>query len=509
MDGDNIASPRPASRRLPLLHRITDAGSLGRRLVSYLLLASALFSVLATVVQLSFSYQRDKAEVFYTFSVVEESFQSGIEKALWEFNFGQVEVLLEGIAAKRDVAFISLASTTGQSWQLGEPGTPNIVRRTLKLTYPGPSDTIEHVGDLYVELSLGVAVARVWAQFWGLALSNFGRTLLISIVLLALLDQFVTRHLTAIAQHVRGARWMDGEGRFVLDRRPPAEPDHLDEIARALNDARSRIGQAFDVMSEEVTERRRAEERLSRQAAELERLNTELEKTNREQAQFTYAISHDLKSPTNTIRMLLDELNAYHREELSADADELIQCADQTARRMSQIVEDVLTYSRVVGLDVAPERLVLSDLAEQVGADLRAEISESGAVLKVGSMPDVMGGQVQLRLMLQNLVSNAIKFARPGVPPEIEIAHAPPDPLGMVRIMVRDNGIGIPPDYRESVFSLFKKLHAQEIYPGTGLGLTLCRRIASNHGGSITVAEQEGPGTTFYVLLPAAGGPVA
>lgn len=226
------------------------------------------------------------------------------------------------------------------------------------------------------------------------------------------------------------------------------------------------------------------------------------ERLRREQRDFTYAISHDLMSPANTVRMILEELRVGD-DDLSEDAQELIAEAAGTLGRMGRQVEDVLAYSRTLGqgMEFAPVDLdaVLGDIL----SDLRAPIDRSGAVIDRGPLPMVQGHAMQLRALLQNLVANALKFARPGVPPEVRIRAERGAGRGALNLSVSDNGIGIAPADQARVFELFNRLNLRDAYEGTGIGLTLCRRVAENHNGSISVQSDGVSGTRFDVQLPA------
>ena len=236
-------------------------------------------------------------------------------------------------------------------------------------------------------------------------------------------------------------------------------------------------------------------------ARELTALVRQLEQANREQAEFTYAISHDLKSPANTIGLLIDVL----AEEggLDAEAQELLADMARTNNHMRQLVDDVLTYSRLVGEEMAIEEVDLTALVEGICGDLKSAIDPAGARLEIGRLPVIRGNRMQLRMLFQNLISNAVKFRRPDRAPRITL-HSRSGPEG-VSITLADNGIGIPEQHRHKVFGLFQRLHDQSTYEGTGLGLTICKRVMSKHGGDIRIGPGIDGGTAFTLTFP--GGP--
>lgn len=257
---------------------------------------------------------------------------------------------------------------------------------------------------------------------------------------------------------------------------------------------------------------RRRVERFARQAEDLvrekahsetlKRVVSDLELANREQAEFTYAISHDLKSPNNTMAMLIGEL-----EEVGAIGDgghDILSDMKATNTRMGLLVTDVLDYARIVNDAGEVGDIDLNALVEDVLADLGAEIAQSGAVVHRDDLPHLRGHAPQLRMLFQNLLSNAIKFCAEGVTPEVRVgAQISPD---SVKITVTDNGIGIPDDRREEIFGLFRRLHRRTNFPGTGLGLATARRVMTNHGGTLRALGHPAGGSVFEMTFLKRGG---
>jgi signal transduction histidine kinase len=224
----------------------------------------------------------------------------------------------------------------------------------------------------------------------------------------------------------------------------------------------------------------------------------------REQEEFTYAISHDLKSPANTMKLLHSELSEVLGDETDGDARELLDHMKSTATRMGELVDGVLGYTQVVGDEMDMETVELAPIIKGIIGDSRGYITSYGARVATGVLPAIRGDKLQLRVLFQNLICNALKFRRPGVVPEITIYEEPTGPIGFVRVCVQDNGIGISRENQERVFSLFQRLNLRDDYPGSGLGLSLCKRIVANHAGAIDIRSEEGMGSTFVVTLPEA-----
>lgn len=243
----------------------------------------------------------------------------------------------------------------------------------------------------------------------------------------------------------------------------------------------------------DATEEWEAEQALRARTEELNRSNKELE-------QFAYVASHDLQEPLRMVASYTQLLARRYKGQLDQDADEFIGYAVDGATRMQGLINDLLKYSRVGTRGKPFESLSLGKLLLDAMANLEVAINESGAMIGHDPLPDLCGDPTQLTQLLQNLLGNAIKFRRPGVAPQIQVA-AVRRPQGW-EFAVRDNGIGISPEYFDRIFVIFQRLHSKEEYPGTGIGLAVCKKIVERHGGQIRVESRPGEGTTFYFTIP-------
>jgi PAS domain S-box-containing protein len=226
-----------------------------------------------------------------------------------------------------------------------------------------------------------------------------------------------------------------------------------------------------------------------------------LERSNAELQQFAYIASHDLSEPLRMVSSYLQLLRRRYRGQLDGEADEFIDYAVDGATRMRSLIEALLAYSRA-GRSGEPVPVELDSVATDVLRTLAGAMVRSSAHVEVGHLPRVMGDRVQLEQLLQNLITNALKF-RAGPRAHVWV-KAEPAPTGMVQISVADAGIGIDAAHRERAFKMFQRLHEREAYEGTGIGLAICRKIVERHGGRIWVEEREGGGTVFRFTLPPA-----
>jgi PAS domain S-box-containing protein len=253
-----------------------------------------------------------------------------------------------------------------------------------------------------------------------------------------------------------------------------------------LNPIRSEQGVSVLASVVDIGPRKRAEE-------ELRRSNEELE-------QFAYVASHDLQEPLRTVASFVQLLARRYRDRLDSDGMEFIDFAVGGVTRMQRLIEDLLRFSRV-GTRGAPLAAVDSAAVVATVIDtLRAAIDESAASIETGHLPCVLADRRQVEQLLTNLVGNAIKF-HGAEPPRVRIDAV--EDGRWWRFTVRDNGIGIEPQYFERIFVIFQRLHGRDDYPGTGVGLAICKKIVERHGGRIWVESAPGAGATFVFTLPA------
>lgn len=246
---------------------------------------------------------------------------------------------------------------------------------------------------------------------------------------------------------------------------------------------------------------------------ELAETNEALRHSNEELAQYAYVASHDLQEPLRKIRMFASMLG--EREPLGSHNTTLAGKIGQAAERMSLLIRDLLEFSRLLKSDALMRPVDLKDLVNVVVNDFELIVQEKGAIVETGPMPVIEAIGLQMNQLFYNLIGNALKFSRPGVVPRIRVSSRPltpeelrvhlskPQPAGRYHLIcVEDNGIGFDKRYAEQIFEIFKRLQGREIYPGSGIGLALCRRIAGNHGGHIFAESREGQGSRFCVILP-------
>lgn len=308
-----------------------------------------------------------------------------------------------------------------------------------------------------------------------------------------------------------------GEARIIgIGREVEAQTadGHVFPIALAVSEIKWDGNSWFTGIIHDLTNRRKVEaelrasteqleERVRQRTAELEASMTELARSNRDLEQFAYIASHDLQTPLRNVRQGLELLDEHLEERFDApldgEAKELRDLTVAAALRMEQLIQGLLSYSR---LDRAggpgQETVDLRLLAEEIVGQMSMEFADANATVDVASLPTVIGDETQLRQLLQNLLENAFKYRRVDTPLEIALSASSED--GKWLISVGDNGIGIGSEHRARVFELFRRAHPD--YDGMGLGLAICQRIVERHGGDIWVDAGPNGGSVFTFTLP-------
>jgi chemotaxis family two-component system sensor kinase Cph1 len=241
----------------------------------------------------------------------------------------------------------------------------------------------------------------------------------------------------------------------------------------------------FGGIIRDITERKKVEELL--------RSNSELQ-------QFANIASHDLQEPLRMVSSYVQLLSARYGDRLDEDARDYIAFAVDGAKRMHQLINALLEYSRVQGRPNPFERVDLNQVFDQVVLDLAMRIQETGAKITHGPLPEVKADTAQMAQLLQNLFVNAMKFRKKDINPVIHLSAA--EEKGEWVFTCQDNGIGIDPKYAERIFMIFQRLHHREEYEGTGMGLAICKRIVERHGGRIWVESKPGEGASFRFTFP-------
>lgn len=274
-----------------------------------------------------------------------------------------------------------------------------------------------------------------------------------------------------------------------------------DALERMVRERTATALHAVKILEQEVAERQRAEIKERALTADLRRSNEELE-------QFAYVASHDLQEPLRKIRAFGDRLLDKFHDQLGEQGADYIDRMQKAATRMQQLIDDLLTVSRVTSQAQPFKPVNLEVIARDVLGDLEERIVQSGGQVEVGPLPTINADASQMHQLLLNLIGNALKFHRPAILPLVRVTAEEIGKAGngayraMCRLVVADNGIGFEERFRERIFHMFQRLHGRDKYEGTGIGLAICHKIVLRHGGTIIAHSEPGHGSSFEILLP-------
>ena len=476
---------------------------IGQKLFLRILLFSSLITLISTGTQLYLNYRSDVTAIEQRLDEVEGSSLSSIAASLWHVDAEQLRLQLEGIRRLPDMQALEVRETTQTRNPLvifvGQPRARMAITRHISVIY-NDRGTPRAIGSLRMEASLSGVYGRLVEMTVVILVTQGIKTFLVSLFTLFIVHRLVTRHLIAVAENVGSSDIAAPGTRLRLDRPPQDPSDELDRVVDAVNTSRERLESAYD-------ELRRANVQLEADIAERRRNDIELHaalqrltQSNQELERFAYVASHDLQEPLRSVVLYSQLLERRYSGKLDGDGITYIDFTVRAARRMYNLINDLLGYSRLLGDQRPLEQVDLQSSCQAAMDMLAPAIAGAGATVTVGELPVVIGDGPQLTLLFEHLIGNAIKFHVPGVAPLIAISAEPDH--GEWVLSVSDNGIGVEQSDQD-IFALFRRLHTQEAYPGTGVGLAICRRIVERHGGRIWVHSTSGAGATFFVTLKA------
>lgn len=282
-------------------------------------------------------------------------------------------------------------------------------------------------------------------------------------------------------------------------------------LITALHDDQNRVV-GYSKVTRDLTDRKNAEDAIRIANKKLEQKNEALEKMNKELESFTYISSHDLQEPLRKIRTFAGRILEKESMNLSESGKDYFERMTNAANRMQTLIQDLLTFSRLNTTEHVFETVDPVSIIQDVLSDFQEAVTEKKASISIGSMENMKVIPFQFRQLINNLVSNSLKYSEPGIPPKITITESVVDGgnIGndLLReeeyhhIIFRDEGIGFEPRFNEKIFEVFQKLHGKDQYPGTGIGLAIVKKIIENHAGHITASGQPGKGVTFDIFLP-------
>lgn len=310
--------------------------------------------------------------------------------------------------------------------------------------------------------------------------------LLIAIVICVFITRRITTPLTRMSRSLGRS-----QEKSMVSLVPPFAPLEIQQFARSFDFAYAKLASNQTQLEREIADKQLAQAGLEEKVKLLNNANNELQ-------QFTYIASHDLQEPLRTIRSFIAVINKQYADLYDDKGRTMLSFIDEASIRMEALVKDLLDYGRI-GVKNSPRPVDLSEVVASVKKDLTKAIETSGATVRECALPQITGYHTELRLLFQNLFSNAIKFSRNGIAPEITLSKKRVP--GGWQISVCDNGIGIADEHRHKIFGVFKRLHTKNEYPGTGIGLAHCKKVVELHGGDIWIEANATHGSCITFTL--------
>ncbi len=375
----------------------------------------------------------------------------------------------------------------------------------------------ETIGTVYIQHDLSQIKAMLWLKTGTMALVVMACSL-VAYLVSSKLQSFISEPILSLAEitkavsekkdySVRARKQSNDEVGLLIEafnemleqiqQRDSALVDAKDQLETKVKERTAELSSTNSKLKGEIDVRKKVEE-------SLKSVNDKLSQSNQQLQEFTYVASHDLREPTRKISSFGQMLAESLADKLDEDDKENLNFMIEGADRMQQMIEALLTYSRVSTKGVTAEKVDLNEIVEQLKSlELSAKLEETNGTISIPEpLPAIDCDPAQIRQLLQNLISNGLKYQNDDVVPEI-IIRANAEDNGMIRVEVQDNGIGIKREQFDNVFIMFRRLHSRREYDGTGIGLAVCKRIVERHGGEIGVSATYGEGSIFWFTMPA------
>lgn len=502
--------------RIPGLSSLRELkrSGIGQRLLVQIILFSSLITLAATLVQLYTDYHRDVGTIKNRLDDIEGSYLGSISASLWNLDIQQLRLQLEGIHQLPDIQSVSVQESSDNvsdplELSRGEGNSKNVITRHYPIIHilaSGP----RQIGMLTVEASLSEVYARLQQKAVVILLSQGVKTFLVSLFILYIVSRLITSHLTHISERVSRFEISQQQPPLALERRPPSEPDELDQVVTAFNTLSKNLRQAYEHMHEvnnalakDIVARRQAEEEVKRLNSVLEQRvrqrTAELEAANAELASFCYSVSHDLRAPLRRIEGFRRILNDRYHEQVDDQGRHYLDRIAAGTREMSEMIDSFLRLSRATQGELNVEIVDLSAKVHRLIAQYREREPERDVYPQIQDEVRAPVDSHLFDMLLSNLIDNAWKYS--GHLPETHLAFGFREEDGERIYFVSDRGDGFDMQYADRLFAPFSRLHKAEEFEGVGIGLATVQRIITRHGGRIWAESRPGEGATFYFTL--------
>lgn len=479
-------SARPMRNLKTLL--LGARNQIGRRLIVSIIAFSSLITLCISAVQLFTEYRGLRSELDQQLNSV-RIYVPSIAKSVWDFDQEQVQRALDALTLLPNIAQVTITTPGARTqWNAGRSISSNFVTQTYSLRHEVRGTDTE-IGSLNVIASLDGIYRQVMASAVSIILSNGLKTFLVALFMVYLIRRLITTRLEKMALKVHTLIPGILPLRLVVEHEPQPIPESLDEL-----DA---VDWTLDKTAED----------LGIAVAALTELNAKLEHRVEERTQeiesFAYTVSHDLRAPLRAIDGFSKILVEDYESQLDDEGRRLLNVVRANTARMSTLIDDILEFSRMGRREMGTVTVNMENLVRSVFKDLQSSVGERNLSLDIKALPAAMGDHAMLRQVIENLLTNAIKFTQPRESALIEVSATTEG--GECIYSVSDNGVGFDMHYVGKLFNVFERLHSIHEFEGTGIGLAIVKRIVTRHGGRVWAESQLGERTAIYfTLVPAA-----
>lgn len=486
-----------------ILRSMRRVTKIGKKLMFLIIGFSSLITLVITGGQLLFEYRQQRGDVDTLLERV-EVFLPSMAAAVWSFNETQIHLGLESLVQLPNIASVTVSATDGgQVWQAQSTQPSLSTIRVYPLVHQVRGEN-RQIATIQIVAGLDHIQSRLIWQATGLLLSNGIKTFLVAGFMYLLFRHLVTNRVEEMANQVRGLTPQLAPHAMSFanpENEYPVRGDEIDEVRWAFDDMALRLKLVIADLNARNTQlqaenqqRHQAEQNLREAMDRLSRTMVELER-------FAYIAAHDLQEPIRSIVSFSQMLERRCAESIGDDGREFLAFIIAESHRLSRLVNDLLDYSRCESQSLSLGSVDSNEALEAVCNSLSAAIDQKQAVITVegGPLPIITADPVQFRQLLANLLGNALKYVPPGQSPLIRVWARRQDEGW--QFSIADNGIGIDPQYSLYIFEVFRRLHTRDVYSGTGIGLSLCKRVVENHGGRIWVEPAPGGGSIFHFTL--------
>lgn len=478
-------------------NREVIASGIARRLIIYVVLFSSLITLLTTAIQLYRAYDDDIYLIEQQLQQVQDVQLKALTATLWASDTKELRTHLEGISHLRDMQFLEIRDKDKVWVSLGATQSSDIISRQYPMIYPHRGRDIE-IGTLTVVASLTGVYQRLIEKIWVILVSNGIKTFLVAGFILVIFHALITRHLIHIADFTHALDINRLDQRLSLDRKGYRKQnvDELDTVVDAINSMREKLMRSISLLRHSESKIKKhhdhLEELVMERTAELKALNKELES-------FSYSVSHDLRAPLRAIDGFSLAVLEDFSDKMGDEGRDYLQRIRKGAQRMSGLIDSILQLSRVTRREIQIDNVDLSAIAAAALSKLEESESGRNVDLIVARGVHVHGDSHLLELALDNLLGNAWKYTSKTASARIEFGVMQQD--GESVYFIKDNGVGFDMNYAGKLFGAFQRLHREDEFPGTGIGLATVQRIIHRHGGRIWAEAEQDQGATFFFTL--------